>query len=185
MRSLLFALAAGAVLALPSSAAGVDPRLFVLHQIDVPARYEFDEDNSLLVPGARARLAGLPDESARVLVRLGFVNGYVARYTNYDPPRWRYVNSVAFVFRDAKGARGYMPLLVKSGFAQGSWRSRGIDLGDEALLYSSGSRSTGTAVVWRYGRVVAYVSCSQMTEHRALALAQARKQQRRIAAELR
>ena len=105
MRSLLLALAAVAVLALPSSAAGVDPRLFVLHQIDVPARYEFDEDNSLLMPD-RARLAGLPDESARVLVRLGFVNGFFARYTNYDPPRWRYVNSVALrLSRRERGTR--------------------------------------------------------------------------------
>jgi hypothetical protein len=155
----------------------------VLHQIDVPARYEFDEDNSLLIPGAR--LASVADENARVLVRLGFVSGYIARYTNYDPPRWRYVNSVAFVFRQPKGARTYMPLLVKSGSAQVGGRVRRVNLGDEALLYSSSSRSTGTAIVWRQGRVVAYVSCSQMTEHLALALAQARKQQRRIATELR
>lgn len=183
MRWLVAALVAAAVLALPASAAGVDPRLFALRQVDVPARYVFDEDNSLLI--RRALLAGVPDESARALVRYGFVSGYLARYTNYDPPRWRYVNSVAFVFRQPQGARSYMPLLVKSWFAQASGRSRRIDLGDEALLYSSGSRTTGTAVLWRYGRVVAYVSCSQMTEHRALALAHARKQQRRIAAELR
>jgi hypothetical protein len=180
----LLALAAAAVLALPASAAGVDPRLFVLRQIDVPPRYDFDEDNSLLIPSG-ARLAGVPDESAKALVRLGFVGGYIARYTNYGPPRWRYVNSVAFVFREAKGARSYLPLMVKSGFAQGGGRARRVNLGDEALLYSSSSRSTGTAIIWRHGRVVAYVSCSQMTEHRALALAQARKQQRRIAAELR
>ena len=70
MRSLLVVLAAGAVLALPSSAAGVDPRLFVLHQIDVPARYEFDEDNSLLLP--ERLLASMPDKAARILFALGF-----------------------------------------------------------------------------------------------------------------
>jgi hypothetical protein len=181
MRWLVAALVAAA-LALPASAASVDPRLFVLHQIDVPPRYEFDEDNSLLI--SPADVARVPGEAGKTLARSGFVTAFYAPYTNYGPPYWRYVNSAAFVFRQPNGARGYLPVVVKSWFSNRRLQARRVDLGDEALLYTSSSRTSGTAVVWRQGRVVAFVGCSHMAEHRALALAQARKQQRRIASEL-
>ena len=184
MRQILAGLLAASVLAVPASAASVDPRVLVLHQIDVPARYFFDEDNSLLIPTPLVGSLG-KEPVYRALRRNGFVSGYFARFVNSGPPRWRYVDSAAFVFRQPQGARGYLPWMVKSGLPQSGGRARPINLGDEALLYASNSREIGTAVIWRHGRVVAYVHCSQMTEHRALALAHARKQQRRIAAALR
>ena len=183
MRWLLAAFVAAAMVAPLSSAVSVDPRLFVLHQIDVPPRYQFDEGNSLLI--SPADVARVPGEAGKTLARSGFVTAFYAPYTNYGPPYWRYVNSAAFVFRQPKGARGYLPLVVKSWFSDRGLRARRVDLGDEAMLYTSSSRKTGSAVVWRHGRVLAFVGCSYMTGHRALALAQARRQQRRIASELR
>jgi hypothetical protein len=60
-------------------------------------------------------------------------------------------------------------------------RGHRIQLADEAWLYDD-TAEDGTVVAWRHGRVVAYVSCSEMANHGALALALARKQQRRIVA---
>ncbi len=67
---------------------------------------------------------------------------------------------------------------------RGLGRARRVQLGDEAWVLTSSRDETGTYVVWRHGRVVSFVSCLQMTQHRTLALAQARKQERRIAAKL-
>ena len=155
MRWLIAALVA-ATLALPASAANVDPRLFVLHQIDVPPRYQFDEDNSLLI--SPAEVARVPGEAGKTLARSGFVTAFYARYTNYGPPYWRYVNSAAFVFRQPKGAQGYLPVVVKSWISDRGLRARRVDLGDEALLYTSGSRTTG------YGRRLAARPRSRIRE---------------------
>jgi len=183
MRWLLVVVVAAGVLAFPVTAASVDPRRFVLNEVDVPRGYLFDENNSLLV--TRAQLTRVPEGESRRLVRLGFQAGYYARYRNSDPPRWRYVASGAFVFLKSTGPRAYMPRLIKSEFVKAGVRARRVGLGDEARLYVSSSREEGSSVVWRSGRVLAWVSCSQMTNHEALALAQARKQQRRVARELR
>jgi len=182
MRAVLGAVVIAVVLALPASAASTDPRVFVLSQADVPKGYMFDESNSLLVP--RALIDRASDEGSRRLRRSGFQAGYFARYLNSNPPYWRYVNTVAYVFREPKGARTFLPWMIRTGFAQAGGARR-VDLGDEAWMYTSNSRKTGTSVVWRYGRVLAWVSCLEMTGHRTLALAQARKQQRRMAAALR
>jgi hypothetical protein len=182
MRWLSAALLAAAVFALPASAARIDPRLLVLHQVDVPARYVFDEDNSLLF--TRAMVDSGRDDGARALARAGFVNGYFARYANYGPPHWSYVNSGAYAFRQPKGARTYL-LRMKAEFAKRSVRPQRLGLGDEGWLFMvSTSTDTGTSVLWRHGRVIAWVSCLEMTRHRSLALAQARKQERRIAAQV-
>ena len=183
MRWLLSILVAAGMLALPALAASVDPRLFVLSQADVPSGYLFDDDNSLLF--TRAQLERVPDDESRVLLRAGFQAGHFARYLNSNPPRWRYVNSGVFVFLRPKGARTYMPRLIKAEFVQRGVRPRRVSLGDEAWVYASASRAIGTSVVWRYGRVLAWVNCSQMTNHGTLARALAGKQQRRIATELR
>jgi hypothetical protein len=152
MRLLTGILGAAVLVGVPASAATVDPRLLTLGQTDMPARYLFDDDNSLLL--TRASLAGVNGGPGRALVRSGFVNGY-------------------------------LPSVVKAGFGQLVGRPSSIRLGDEARVYTTGAPDEGTAVVWRHGRVVAFVSCTEMARHRALCLAQARKQQRRIAAALR
>jgi hypothetical protein len=183
MRLLLGVLLVAAVLAVPAGAA-VDPRVFVLSQADAPRGYLFDKDNSLLM--TRAMVDSAPSEKgAQALARAGFVNAYFARYTRYGPPHWSYVNSAAYAFRQPRGAESYMRWMTRTGFGKGSGPPRRIALGDEAWLYTiSSSTDTGTAVLWRHGRVVAMVSCFEMTGHRSLALAQARKQQRRIFAQL-
>jgi hypothetical protein len=176
------ALIAAAVLALPAAAASVDPRVLVLRELDVPPRYLFDKDNSaVLSPALLARTA----EARRLVVRSGFVTGYTARYLNSGPPRWRYVKSAAYVFRGAEGAKIYQARLEKSFREQGAVRRGPVDLGDGGLRYFWRAPDVGTHVLWRSGRVVAYVGCEQMTGHRTLALALAQKQQRRIAAALR
>jgi hypothetical protein len=186
MRWLAVALLAAAVFALPASAASVDPRVFVLHQADVPAHYLLDEDNSMGFDFSRP-LPGLDDDARRLVSRFGFVNGYVARYLNSAPPRWRYIDSVAFVFRRAEGAKTYLAWMDRSLRAQGgpAIRRTPLALGAAGWMYTSRSRETGTQILWRYGRVVASLTCQQMTRHRTLALALARKQQRQIVAALR
>jgi hypothetical protein len=168
-----------ASLAVPASAAVVDPRPFVLSQRDVPRGYLFDEDNSLLL--SRAMVDRGTDEAARLLRRLGFQGAYFATYLNTAPPKWRFIHSGAYVFRDVSGARGFVRFARRTGLTPFHQRGRRLDLGDEAWRSSTGD---GTAVVWRTRRVVAYVSCSEMVRHRALATAHARKQQRIIAARL-
>jgi len=182
MRRLLGLSVVVCLVAVPASVASVDPRIFVLSQADVPRGYMFDESNSLLI--TRAIVDAAPgDEGGQALARAGFVNGYFARYTNYGPPHWRYVNSAAYAFRQPSGARRYLLWMMKSAFAKVSGPKR-VGLGDEAWLYTMTSPDTGTSVLWRHGRVVAWVSCLEMARHRSLALAQAHKQQRRIAAQL-
>lgn len=169
-----------AVASASALAAGVDPRVFVLAQADVPRGYEFDKDNSLLV--TRAMVDRAPtDDGARALARAGLVNGYFARYTNYGGPRWSYVNSAAFAFRQPKGAKSYLLWWMRS-IARSAGPAQRIRLGNEAWLFTASSPDTGTSVLWRHGRVVALVGCLEMRRHRSLALAQARKQERRIAA---
>ncbi len=104
MRPVLVLLAAAAAFVVPASAASVDPRLLVLHQIDVPARYFFDEDNSMLMPTPLVASLGKGLCTA-ALRRRRLLSGYFARYVNSGPPRWRYVDSAAFVFRQPQGAR--------------------------------------------------------------------------------
>jgi len=186
MRQLALLLISTAAFALPASAANVNPRVFVLSQSDVPAHYEFDKDNSTILPSELAAgwAGGRP-----VVARAGYLNGYVSSYLNVDGPRWHHIASAAFVFRQAKGARLYLAWLDKHTREQTGEYDAGkrstVDLGDAGWMYVARSRDTGTRVAWRSERVVALVNCEWMSAHRALALAMARKQQRRIADALR
>jgi hypothetical protein len=80
-----------------------------------------------------------------------------------------------------EGARVYLAGFDKQFKEHNAAERRPVDLGDAGWIYVSSSRDSGTHVAWRSGRVVALVNCEWMTPHRALALAMARKQQRRIA----
>ena len=181
MRWLLAFLVAAALLPASAGSASVDPKALVLPQADVPARYLFDPGNSLAI--SRSFAIRAKTDGVRDLLRAGFVSGYFARYLNTGPPRWRSITSGAYLFRDLVGARKALPSMV-AGMTRGLGRARRVALGDEAWVLTSSRDETGTYVVWRHGRVVSFLSCLQMTHHRALALAQARKQDRRIAAEL-
>jgi hypothetical protein len=163
----------------PSSAASVSPKLYALSQADVPEGYFFDQDNSLLL--SKAVVDRASNEEARFLRRNGFEGAYYGTYLNTSPPKWRFIHSGAFIFRAANGARAFLREAGRGAFAPFPRRGERIQLGDEAWLHVDTKTGVST-VVWRQGRVAAYVSCTQMANHRALALALARKQQRRIVA---
>ena len=166
------------VLAVPSSAANVSPKLYALSQADVPEGYFFDDDNSLLL--SKAMVDRASNEESRFLRRNGFEGAYYGTYLNTSPPKWRFIHSGAFIFRAANGASAFVREARRGAFApfpRGGERI--IQLGNEAWLHED-TKSGGSTVVWRQGRVAAYVSCTEMVNHRALALALARKQQRRI-----
>ncbi len=176
-----------ATLAVPASAANVSPIELVLRQIEVPPQYQLDEDNSFAIPNAY--LAAKP-EGRRIVARSGRLGGYYARYTNYGSaasPRWRYVNSAADVFRRPDGAAVYLTWYEKQLRKEltGPMKRTSANIGTMARVYSSSSPDDGTVVIWRYSRVVAWVMCQEMTNHRRLAIALARKQQQRIAAAVR
>jgi hypothetical protein len=164
-------------LAVPSSAASVSPKILALSQADVPQGYFFDKDNSLLV--SKATINRSSTEEARFLRRLGFEGAYFGTYLNTSPPKWKSVHSGAYVFRAANGARAYVRTARRHGLTPLTHRGDRIQLGDEAWLYED-TAADETGVAWRHGRVVAYVTCTEMAKHHALALALARKQQRRI-----
>jgi hypothetical protein len=179
MRWLVVGFAAFA-LTVPASAASVDPKLFALTQADVPRGYAFDENNSLLL--SKATVDRGTNEESRLLRRLGFQGAYFGSYLNTAPPKWRFVHSGAYIFRGATGASAFVRYAKRKRLTPFTLRGIRIDLGDEAWLYPGGSAADGTAVVWRYRRVIAYVTCTEMGGHHELALALARKQQRRIVA---
>ena len=176
MRWFLLAFVSLAV-AVPSSAASVSPKLYVLSQAEVPSGYFFDKDNSLLL--SKASVDRASNEESRLLRRLGFLGAYLGTYVNTSPPKWRFVHSGAFIFRGATGASELVRTWRTKGPTPFSGRAERIELGDEAWLYKDMTEG-GSALVWRHGRVVAYVSCTEMANHRELALRLARKQQRRI-----
>ncbi len=179
MRWLVVGFAALA-LTVPASAASVDPRLFALTQADVPRGYAFDENNSLLL--SKATVDRGANEESRFLKRHRFQGAYFGTYLNTEPPKWRFVHSGAYVFSAATGAVAFERYARAKRVTPLTFRGRRLNLGDEAWLYTGRSATDGSAVVWRYRRVIAYVTCTDMSGHRELALALARKQQRRIVA---
>jgi hypothetical protein len=180
MRRLILLAIAVAIVQQPASAARVDPKAYVLGAGDAPARYDPDLDNSIALPKA---LAAGDAATRRLLERAGYVSGYLVRYLNADPPRWKYVDSLAFVFRTAQGATGYLTRLDRFAREQSAGAPRrAVGLGSGGWSYVSRSLDAGTRIVWRSGRVVAMLACYEMTGHRALAFELARAQQSRIAA---
>ena len=177
MVRLAFVAIAAAVLPQAAARAGVQPSALVLRATDVPAHYDFDKDNSRPLP--KAFMATNP-VTRHLLDRTGYVNGHVVRFLNSDPPRWRYVTSQAFIFRTAAGARVFLASLGNRLGAR-AHRRKAVDLGDAGWSYVSASSEPGAVVAWRFGRVVGVVACQEMAGRRALSLALARKQQRRIA----
>ena len=159
----------------------MDPKALVLPQAEVPARYLLDPGNSMAI--SRAFVVAAKSDGARVLVRTGFVSGYFARYRSTEPPRWRSITAGAYVFRGSAGAKKALPSMI-AGTNRGLGRARRVNLGDEGWVLGSGTGETGTYVLWRHGRVLSFVICLQMTQHRTVALAHARKQERRITAKL-
>lgn len=176
MRALLVASTAAVALAMPASAADVNPRALVLRQSDVPAELRLDRRASGLRTNGEESQG---DRGAKAFVtRAGRIVGYVARYVH--PGRDQGIESRADVFRDPKGAR-----LMLNRFdafwrqlAPGIPRAR-AGIGAESWVYSG---SIDSVVAWRHGRVFGSILGVGMTRERTLALA--RLQQRRIAGAL-
>ena len=97
------------------------------------------------------------------------------RYTSWSP-RWRYINSFAFVFKTRAGAVSYLGRMTEAtrGATPKPVRRARLDLGAGAMLYSYAGTEPGTLVLWRRGRVVAAVSCHEMQIHFPLARSLAR-----------
>lgn len=181
MRVACIIVAALALLAVPASAAQIDPAELVLRQADVPAGFELDRAQS----GLRSNASEIREHpETRVFVRWGRTTGYQAAYTR----RTRKVGTIearADVFRGTDGAHKLLLWidrdLRKAGFA--GQKRAAVDIGAEGWAHwAGGSGLDLSVVVWRQGRVFAGVMGLGLMKDRTLALA--RLQQRRIAAAL-
>jgi hypothetical protein len=184
VRASLVVALAGLTLAAPASATRVRPSELVLRQADVPAHYLLDRDNTMAITYAQLVRRR---EAPEIMTTSGLVAGYITKYRNTDPPRWRDISSVAYLFRRPQGAASYLAWMKHALEHQNGpkFRRNPTAIGAEGWVYTARSLDTGTLVLWRYGRVVALLACQEMTSHRSLAVSLARKQQRRIAGALR
>jgi hypothetical protein len=167
-----------AILALgsvPAYADDVQPKALVLHTSDVPRGYKLSNTELLGNPGP-----GSKPSFRELAKRTGRVTGYYADFTQ----RSNEITSVAELFRRPAGARAYFAWYEGQLKTQGeSSRSR-IALGDGGWVYRVRSQPNSTFVLWHDGRVVSSLVCHKAQGHRELALALARKQDRRATAAL-
>jgi hypothetical protein len=165
--------------ALPASAAELDPSMLVLRKADVPTGFQVDAAQT----GLRSNAAEAKNEPrfGALLERWGRVTGYEAGFERHSAR----ISSRADVLRTRKGAKlmlDWIALEVRKGGILRSERVR-VNVGDEALMYRSRAVAGFAIVAWRSGRVFAGVVTTEISSKRTLALA--RLQQRRIAAALR
>lgn len=181
MRLVLVLLVLLSALALPASAADVNPQLLVLHEADLPYGFQPDADDTGVHTNARAA-KGADARTRALLRRSGRITGYQADYDFGETT----IRSRADVFRKPEGAKLVLNAAAREFDASGirGMHRSPLRIGTEGLVFGqrSGS-STLNYVVWRYDRVVAGIAAWGVTKARAIALA--RTQQRRIAAALR
>lgn len=178
MRSVLVAVAAAALLAVPAATAELDPRALVLTEVDVPAGFRLDPKES----GIRSNAGGAEATAAMraLFARSGRVTGYEAAFER----RTAVIRSRADLFRRPGGAAmvfDWFEAQMRKGGIKGLRRAR-ADIGAESWIYWSGPPLGLTLVGWRHDRVFAGVVGFGITKDRALALGRA--QQRRITASL-
>jgi hypothetical protein len=175
--ALAVGLAAVLTVAVAATAAGIEPRALVLQEGDLPPHYEFQPGSSGTV-----RAVGAPD----ALVRPGLKGGYYATYWG-DSGSSKTIVSAAYVYRSASGSTAALAAVDRAARRNRppSLARRPVRIGETGWLYTERTRDHGTSIVWRFGRVLAIVNCSAPRGHEKLALALARKQQRRVAAALR
>ncbi len=175
---LLVAIAAVLLVAVPASAAEVDPKQLVLRQADVPAGFQLDPDESGVRTNAREAKSG--PEARALIARAGRVTGYEASWSKESIT----FESRADLCERSAGARvvfDYIEHEMKLAGIKGL-RREAAGIGTESWVYWAGQRGF-TLVAWRYDRVFAGIVGLGLTKSQALALA--RVQQRRIAAALR
>jgi hypothetical protein len=154
--------------------AAVQPRLLVLQRSDVPPQYEFRPGSS-----GDIRAVGAPD----ALARPGLLGGFYATYWRGDTSE-RTIVSAAYFYRSSSAAKAAFAAIEREvrRNAPRSLQRKRTGIGDGGWIYTDRTQDPGTAVVWRFDRVLAVLNCSSPTGHEKLAPALARKQQRRIAA---
>jgi len=173
MRILLIVLATAAI-ALPASAAGVDPQALVIARSDVPSGFRADPKKT----GIRSNELEATEfpETRTKFQRWRRVTGYQARYQHGSGV----IEARVDLFRGADGAHellGWVDLELRKAGVKGQTRVRS-DIGMEGWVHSVGF----TLVVWRQGRVFAAVMGRGISRAETLALARA--QQRRMVAGL-
>jgi hypothetical protein len=181
VRKLLFVAALLAALVVQvSAAASIDPARLVLRQADVPTGFRVDRQESKVVttdqdardyPELRAKYA-----------RWGRVTGYQARFKR----RTSTLTSRADVLRNHAGARQMLAWFSHEVTSRSQLypRPSPAAVGDGGVLYDfKVGKESFAIVVWTHRRVFAVVGADGVAK--SLVVALARKQQHRIAAELR
>ena len=174
----LVAVLASGLLAAGTAAARLAARTLVLQSTEVPAGYELQKGSS-----GDIRAVGAPD----VLARPGLVGGYYATYWNTRAGSARTIVSASYVYRSPAGARAALAATEREARrnAPASLAIRQLRIGSGGVLYTAPTKERASAVLWQFDRVLAVLNCGSQLDHETLALALARKQQRRIAAALR
>jgi hypothetical protein len=179
VRALPAAALAAVTVALPASAAEIDPRTLVLARENVPSGFRLSPGDSGLRTNALE--AKQYPETRELFKRWRRITGYQAVYERGDAR----IVARADIFLGADGAGRLVDRIDqefrRSGLG-GLTRSR-ISLGGGGWLYAAPRLGGYNVVVWRYRRVAATLLGLRLPTERIVALARA--QQRRIAAELR
>lgn len=165
------------LVAVPASAAEIDPKSLALHQRDVPSGFVLDRDAS----GPRTNESEASgDRRARALFkRWGRVSGYQTEYKRQVAT----LTSRVDLFRTSRGAELFIAYIVEEAKKSGikGLRRSPVRIGAGGWFYAGGSGSSAIGfVVWRHTRVFAGVVALGVPRTPILALARA--QQRRIAA---
>jgi hypothetical protein len=180
MRLLLAAFVYCVFVAVPASAATVDPRALVVGPTDVPAGFRIDANAT----GVRTNALEAREFPATrpLFTSWKRVTGYQARFLRGS---WT-IEARVDLFRGADGARRmfeYVDLEARRAGLKGQKRSR-VRIGTEGWVHWVSSPSSKfTLVVWRNGRVFSGVMGRGISRDRTLVLA--RVQQQHIAAALR
>jgi hypothetical protein len=179
IRTLLGTGVMASALALPASAAEVDPRALVLRPADVPAGFRLDREDS----GVRSNELEAKEypETRAFFTRWRRVTGYQASYER----RAAKIEARSDVFRTGAGAQALLDWVDRE------WRKAGISgqkraaigIGTGGRIYWSGGSVKQTLVLWRHGRVFSGLNALSISRSQTLVLA--RTQERRITAALR
>ena len=182
----LLALSLGVlVVAVPASAAVVDPQALVLRQGDVPSRFTVDPRESRVTSNEFHSRHGL----GKLVARTGRVTGY-RRVFRVGDSRVNVIQSGVDVFRDPAGPRIMLArddaeirrINRKVGVINAYGREK-AGLGSASWVYWSGYPGYYVFVVWCQGRLQGWINSWDVGREGTLKLA--RIQQRRMAAALR
>lgn len=175
---LLLALAS-LLIAVPASAADLDPRAVALRASEVPDGYAIDRKLSGVVPNAELTS---PSSLPAVVARSGRVSGY-RRFFRHRSSLDTVVVSGVDVFRRAAGAQVMLEWIdarQRQLSRSAGHRRENVGVGQVGWVYWKGAPDSYTAVLWGQGRLVGMVSSFGLG--RAPTIELARKQQRRMVA---